>query len=113
MEPQTYNGQGFPNGTMDYIRDMYTLLRQDASFDDKWIIGSPLANKGLLPTNCCSEWVDFGDMHPYPFNGNYLANTWQSYGNITRYFYNSNQVRGVVIICCPYVADLVNLISHQ
>jgi hypothetical protein len=60
---------------MDYMRDLYTLLREDSFFDDRWIIGSPLGNAAALQANCCSQWMDFGDMHPYPFDGNYLAVT--------------------------------------
>jgi hypothetical protein len=77
---------------MDYMRDLHTLLRADPFFDDKWIIAAPMGNADVLPANCCSQWFDFADMHPYPFDGNYLAATWETYDTIYRYFYFSNQV---------------------
>jgi hypothetical protein len=88
---QTYNGKGFPNGVIEHMRDMYTLLRQDATFNNRWIIASPLAVGSVLPAGCCSQWADFGDMHPYPLDGAYLAVTFVPYANISRYFYFSNQ----------------------
>jgi hypothetical protein len=74
------------------MRDLYTLVRADPFFDDRWIVGTPVSVFDVLPANCCSQWVDFGDMHPYPFDGNYLAETWETYDTIYRYFYFSNQV---------------------
>jgi hypothetical protein len=77
---------------MDYMRDLYTLLRQDSFFKNMWIIGSPLAVTDVFKTNM-SKWVDYGDFHPYPFNGNYLAATFVPYANVSRYFYFTSQVR--------------------
>mgnify|MGYP001141486895 CR=1 FL=1 len=80
---------------MDYIRDMYTQIRADPIFDSKWIIGAPLSNGNdlLLPTNCCAQWVDFADMHPYAFFGASVPTSAEGpYDTITHYYAHSNQV---------------------
>lgn len=91
---QTYNGEGFPNGTIAYMRDFWTLIRQDPSFDDVWVIASPLAITNVLPDNCCSKWIDFGDFHPYPFNGNPYAPAANCtpYGGVNHYYCHSTEV---------------------
>lgn len=37
-----YNGQGWPNGAIDYIRDLYLTIRSDSTFGDVWVIGALL-----------------------------------------------------------------------
>ena len=72
---QTYGGEGYPNGSNHFARDLYTTLKADPATRGLTVIGTaigktpppgqnPQGNKGEL-----AAFVDWGNAHPYPNKG--------------------------------------------
>lgn len=74
----TYRGEGFPKGTVAFQRDLYREFKSDPATARVPIIGFSLGTTfdpgGGRPSpfgrSELSGIVDFGNFHPYPFNGN-------------------------------------------
>lgn len=87
-----WRGQGFPEGVIDYQRDLYAYFKAAPDLADLTIIGPSLGRTydpaggypNPFPDGSLTDAVDWGNFHPYP-GGNPFSRSF-SYGGIKRYY---------------------------
>lgn len=92
---KTYQGMGFPDGTIRFQKDLYTALKRDPATAKLTVIGPALGKTydpgGGSPSPFASglftDSVDWGNFHPYP-GGNPFSVPFP-YGSIARYYWNA------------------------
>jgi hypothetical protein len=90
---KTYQGKGFPEGVVNFQRDLYAALKGDPATAKLTVIGPALGKtydpgggspnpltKGLL-----TDSVDWGNFHPYP-GGNPFSVPF-AYGTLAKYYW--------------------------
>ena len=75
----SYNGQGFPEGTRAYQRDLYAAMNEDEATASIPLL---LPSVGWGENAQRLEYIpdgDFGTLHPYPYQGGMLTEILDSY----------------------------------
>lgn len=71
---QTYGGEGYPQGSNHFLRDLYTTLKADLATAKLTVIGTAIGKTPAPGNNpqgdkTLAEFVDWGNGHPYPGKG--------------------------------------------
>jgi hypothetical protein len=75
----SWQGKGYPEGPVLWQRDLFRAFKADPATAPLTIIGPSLGLAGMPnappPQSWAGLWayVDWGDFHPYPYNGNAFA----------------------------------------
>lgn len=83
----SYAGQGYPDGVREFTRDLRAALRSGPGTASLVLIGPALsidASPGRAPPAALAalgRWVDWGNIHPYPYNGGVVRGG-PSYGGL-------------------------------
>jgi hypothetical protein len=86
-----YHGQGYPTGVAAYQRDLYRAFKADPATRSLPVIGVSLGLAGMAnatPPRALDGLrasVDWGDVHPYPYNGNPFAPD-RRYGGLASFY---------------------------
>jgi hypothetical protein len=101
----SWQGKGYPEGPVLWQRDLFRTFKADPATAALTIIGPSLGLAGMPnatpPPSWAGLWayVDWGNFHPYPYNGNSFAPV-LSYGGL-RSFYAQGTFPSVVIDQSP------------
>ena len=90
---KTYKGEGFPEGSLAFQRDMWRLLDADPALSSVSMFGTALGrtywgSANPFPAGSLTDYVDYGNFHPYP-GGNAFNNPF-AYAGIRKYYWDSN-----------------------
>jgi hypothetical protein len=72
----SYQGKGYPDGSVQYQKDLYHLLKADPETSSLPVIGTALGLAGIPTAEPVRamfglwQYADLGNFHPYPFGGN-------------------------------------------
>lgn len=87
----TYEGQGYPDGPVNYQRDLFRAFKADPATAALPIIGLSLGLAGMANAtpslHGLRPFVDWGDVHPYPYNGNPFGPNLR-YGGLGSFFHD-------------------------
>ena len=89
----SWEGQGYPEGPAVWQRDLFHAFKADPATAKLTIIGPSLGLAGLPNAQPPEAWkglrnyVDWGDFHPYPYNGNPFGLE-LAYGTLPSLFHN-------------------------
>ncbi len=81
---KTYFGNGFPIGTAQFQKDLYTALKADSGTASLPVFGFALGNtygygSNPIASGALTNYVDYGNAHPYPggnpFSAHYAYDT--------------------------------------
>lgn len=75
----SYNGQGFPNGTLAYQRDLYAAMNNDPATASIPVLLPSMGWGENAPKLGYVADGDFGNLHPYPYQGGMLSEVLDSY----------------------------------
>jgi hypothetical protein len=87
----SYHGQGYPAGVAAYQRDLYRAFKSDPATASLPVIGMSLGLAGMANAvpppalHGLRAFVDWGDVHPYPYNGNPFAPV-RHYGGLASFY---------------------------
>ena len=106
----SYGGQGFPQGVIAFQKDLYTALNSDPATASLTVIGPALGKsydyntKSPLGNGTLTNYVNWGNFHPYPGGGNAYSFPF-SYDTIDKYYWHGN-FPSVNIDEWPYAFDI-------
>jgi hypothetical protein len=89
----SWQGEGYPEGPVLWQRDLFHALKSDPATAGLTVIGPSLGLAGLPSATPPAAWkglwrfVDWGNFHPYPYNGNPYGPELQ-YGTLPSFFHN-------------------------
>ena len=101
---KTYNGDGYQQGqagiikgAVQFQKDVYTTLKSDPETEPLTVMGMALGRTydpgagypNPLEDGELTEFVDWGNFHPYPGGGNPFSYPY-SYAGIEKYYWQSN-----------------------
>ena len=91
----SYRGAGYPEGPVLWQQDLYTALKDDARTAAVPVIGPSLGTATSMDRPSVAAWAglgryaDFGNFHPYAFNGNPFAPI-VAYAGLDNYAFQGN-----------------------
>ena len=98
----SYQGKGYPDGSVQYQKDLYRVLKADPETSSLPVIGTALGLAGMptaKPVRAMFglwQYADLGNFHPYPFGGN-DAGPAEPYGGL-RAFYRAGTFPSVNLV---------------
>lgn len=106
-----YQGQSFPNGLIEFQKDLFTAIKRNSATKNIKVIGpslggtyDPGAGKpNPLPAGSLSGSVDWGNFHPYP--GSNPFNQPFAYNTTSKYYWSSN-FPSISVDEHPYLFDI-------
>jgi hypothetical protein len=91
----SWKGQSYPEGPVVWQHDLFRVFKADPATAALTIIGPSLGLAGMPNAEPPQSWVglrayvDWGDFHPYSYNGNPFG-PWLPYGGLNSFYAQGN-----------------------